>query len=116
LDAVVRASGKRAASMIVILKGQVSPWPFIRYFVWRGRTVARQKFEIGQVVEHDTRSTPNSRPDRHYEVVRVLPSESETVGSRTYRIKSIFEPFERSAKEYEIVAVDLSLSVSHRAV
>ncbi len=36
----------------------------------------------------------------------MLPSEE--VGSRTYRIKSNSEPFERSAKEYEIIAVDLT--------
>jgi hypothetical protein len=68
--------------------------------------MAQQKFEIGQIVEHDTRSTPHSRPPGHYEVMRVLPSEE--VGSRTYRIKSNSEPFERSAKEYEIIAVDLT--------
>jgi len=68
--------------------------------------MAQQKFEIGQIVEHDARSTANSRPQGHYEVVRVLPSEE--VGSRTYRLKSNLEPFERSAKEYEIVAVDLT--------
>ena len=68
--------------------------------------MAQQKFEIGQIVEHDTRSTPNSRPPGHYEIMRVLPSEG--VGSRTYRIKSKSELFERSAKEFEIVAVDLT--------
>jgi len=36
-------------------------------------------------------------------VTRVLPAED--VRSRTYRIKSKAEPFERSAKEYEIVSV-----------
>ena len=70
--------------------------------------MGHQKFEIGQIVEHDTRSTPNSRPNGHYEVVRVLPSESGEVGPRTYRIKSNREAFERSAKEYEITAVDLT--------
>ena len=68
--------------------------------------MAQQKFEIGQIVEHDTRSTPSSRPNGHYEVVRVLPSESEAAGSRTYRIKNSFEPFERIDEEYEISAVD----------
>ncbi|MGD0639107.1 MAG: hypothetical protein ABSC22_00040 [Roseiarcus sp.] len=36
-------------------------------------------------------------------MTRVLPAED--VRSRAYRIKSKAEPFERSAKEYEIVAV-----------
>ena len=67
--------------------------------------MAQPKFAVGQIVELDTRGTPNSRPNGHYEVVRVLPAED--AGSRTYRIKSNSEPFERSAKEHEIVAVDL---------
>jgi hypothetical protein len=37
-------------------------------------------------------------------VTRVLPA--ETAETQTYRIKSKAEPFERSAKEYEIVAVE----------
>jgi hypothetical protein len=41
-------------------------------------------------------------------VTRVLPAED--VRSRTYRIKSKAEPFERSAKEYEIVAVQPATS------
>ena len=36
--------------------------------------------------------------------MRVLPAEDAQ--SQTYRIKSKAEPFERIAKEYEIVAVD----------
>ena len=67
--------------------------------------MAKDKFEVGQIVEHDARSTPNSRPSGHYRVVRVLPSEES--GPRTYRIKSSGEPFERIAKEYEIIPVDL---------
>ncbi len=61
------------------------------------------KFAIGQIVDFDTRVTPLPRPRGPYEVMRVLPAED--VRSRTYRIKSKVEPFERSAKEYEIVAV-----------
>ena len=62
------------------------------------------KFAIGQIVDFDTRVTPLPKPSGPYEVTRVLPAED--VRSRTYRIKSKAEPFERSAKEYEIVAVE----------
>ena len=44
------------------------------------------------------------RPSGPFEVMRVLPAED--IHSQTYRIKSKTEPFERNAKEYEIVAVD----------
>ena len=37
-------------------------------------------------------------------MTRVLPAENAE--TQTYRIKSKAEPFERSAKEYEIVAVE----------
>jgi hypothetical protein len=37
-------------------------------------------------------------------VTRVLPAENAE--TQTYRIKSKSEPFERSAKEYEIIAVE----------
>ena len=68
--------------------------------------MTRHKFAIGQIVDFDTRVTPLPRPRGPYEVMRVLPAED--VRSRTYRIKSKAEPFERSAKEYEIVAVQLA--------
>ena len=66
--------------------------------------MTRHKFAIGQIVDFDTRVTPLPRPRGPYEVMRVLPAED--VRSRTYRIKSKAEPFERSAKEYEIIAVE----------
>ena len=65
----------------------------------------RHKFAIGQIVDFDARLTPASRPSGPFEVVRVLPAQD--ANSQTYQIKSKSEPFERSAKEYEIVAVDL---------
>lgn len=65
--------------------------------------MTRHKFAIGQMVDFDARVTPISRPDGPYQVVRVLPAEE--ANARTYRIKSKSEPFERSAKEHEIVAV-----------
>ena len=70
--------------------------------------MTRHKFALGQIVDFDTRVTPLPRPRGPYEVTRVLPAED--VRSRTYRIKSKAEPFERSAKEYEIVAVQPATS------
>ncbi|MGO9419645.1 hypothetical protein [Roseiarcus sp.] len=66
--------------------------------------MTRHKYAIGQIVEFDSRVAPISKPSGLFEVVRVLPEEDGQ--SRTYRIKSKSELFERSAKEYEIVAVD----------
>ena len=66
--------------------------------------MAEQKFAIGQLVDFDTRSSPARKPTGPYEIVRVLPQEDGSF--RTYRIKSVAEPFERIAKEYEIVAVE----------
>ena len=65
--------------------------------------MTRHKFAVGQIVDFDSKITPSPRPAGPFEVVRVLPAED--AHSRTYRIKSKSEPFERSAKEYEIVAV-----------
>ena len=62
------------------------------------------KFAVGQFVDYDRKLTPSPRPAGPYEVTRVLPAEN--ADTQTYRIKSKSEPFERSAKEYEIVAVE----------
>jgi hypothetical protein len=70
--------------------------------------MARHKFAIGQYVDFDTRVTPTTRPNGPYQVTRVLPAEDPR--SQMYRIKSKSEPFERSAKEYEIVAVESATS------
>ncbi len=67
--------------------------------------MVHRKFAIGQIVDFDTRVAPMPRPNGPFEVVRVLPAED--ANSQTYRIKSKSEPFERSVKEYEIVAADL---------
>jgi hypothetical protein len=62
------------------------------------------KFAIGELVDFDNRNAPTRKPTGPYEIVRVLPMED---GSwRSYRIKSVAEPFERIAKEYEIVAIE----------
>ena len=65
--------------------------------------MTRHKFAVGQIVEFDSRVAPTPRSIGPFEVVRVLPAEDGSF--RTYRIKSKSEPFERSAKEYEIVAI-----------
>ena len=65
--------------------------------------MTRHKFAIGQIVDFDTRITPVPRASGPYQVVRVLPAED--LRSQTYRIKSKAEPFERSVKEYEILAI-----------
>jgi hypothetical protein len=66
------------------------------------------KFAVGQIVDFDRKLLPSPRPTGPYEVTRVLPAEDAR--SQTYRIKSKAEPFERSAKEYEIVAVEPAAS------
>jgi hypothetical protein len=66
------------------------------------------KFDIGQIVDFDRKLVSLPRPVGPYEVTRVLPAEDAR--SQTYRIKSKAEPFERSAKEYEIVAVQPATS------
>jgi hypothetical protein len=65
--------------------------------------MTRRKFAIGQIVDCGTRITPMPRPSGPYEAMRAPLADD--VRSRTYRIKSKAEAFERSAKEYEIVAV-----------
>ena len=64
--------------------------------------MAAQKFAIGELVDFDNRHSPARKPVGPYAVTRVLPLEDGSF--RTYRIKSPAEPFERSAKEYEIIA------------
>ena len=66
--------------------------------------MTRHKFAVGQIVDFDSKLMPMPRPSGPFEVTRVLPAED--IHSQTYRIKSKTEPFERNAKEYEIVAVE----------
>lgn len=68
--------------------------------------MAQHKFTIGQIVDFDLPASPIPRPKGPFEVTRVLPSDDAS--SQTYRIKSKVEPFERSVKEYEIVAVEVA--------
>jgi hypothetical protein len=64
----------------------------------------RHKFEVGQIVDFDSRHMPMPKRSGPFEVMRVLPAGDGY--PQTYRIKSKTEPFERSAEEFEIVAVD----------
>ena len=61
-----------------------------------------QKFSVGQLVEFEKGATPVLKPIGPFEVLRVQPADD--VRLHAYRIKSKAEPFERSAREYEIVA------------
>jgi hypothetical protein len=65
--------------------------------------MAGQKFAVGQFVEFDKSATPAFKPIGPYEVLRVQPADDPRL--RVYRIKSKAEPFERSVKEYEILAI-----------
>lgn len=65
--------------------------------------INQHKFAIGQFVDFDTRIASTGKLRGPFEVVRLLPSDD--VQARAYRVKSKTEPFERTAKEYEIIAV-----------
>ena len=65
--------------------------------------MAGQKFAVGQLVEFEKSATPALKPLGPYEVLRVQPADDPRL--RAYRIKSKAEPFERSVKEYEILAI-----------
>jgi hypothetical protein len=90
-------------------KGQDRSWPFFHVIsTARRHVMIGHKFAVGQFVDYDRKLTPSPRPAGPYEVTRVLPVENAE--TQTYRIKSKTEPFERSAKEYEIVAVEPAAS------
>ena len=59
------------------------------------------KFAVGQAVDFNRKLRWMSGGP--YEVVRVLPADQDD--SPTYRVKSQTEPFARSAKEADLVAV-----------
>ena len=68
----------------------------------------RHKFAIGQAVDFNRRVTSISRSSGPYEVVGVLPTDD--ANSPTYRVKSKAEPFSRTAREIDLVAVGLAPS------
>ena len=65
--------------------------------------MSRHKFAIGQAVDFEKRITSVSRASGPYEVVGVLPADE--ANSPTYRVKSKAEPFSRTAREIDLVAV-----------
>ena len=73
--------------------------------------MAQFRFVVGQIVEFGATAQPLSKlaPKGPYKVIRALPTDD--VRSLSYRIKSQAEPFERVAREHEIVAVPMNVSV-----
>jgi hypothetical protein len=65
--------------------------------------MTRHKFAIGQAVDFNRRLPAMSRPSGPYEVIGVLPVDE--ANSPTYRVKSKAEPFVRTAREIDLVAV-----------
>jgi len=65
--------------------------------------MTRPKFAIGQLVGFDNRLSLARKPTGPYEITRVLPMEDGS--SRSYRIKTPAEPFERIAREFELVEI-----------
>jgi hypothetical protein len=61
--------------------------------------MARHKFKVGQSVTFSPPRMTYAAASRVYTIVRLLPSES---GDCHYRIKSVSEPFERTARESEL--------------
>ena len=70
--------------------------------------MTRHKFAIGQAVDFDRRVTSISRSSGPYEVVGMLPADQGN--SPTYRVKSRAEPFSRTAREIDLVAIGLAPS------
>jgi hypothetical protein len=70
--------------------------------------MTRHKFAIGQAVDFDRRVRSISRSSGPYEVVGVLPMDEANFP--TYRVKSKAEPFSRTAREIDLVAIGLAPS------
>lgn len=68
----------------------------------------RHKFAIGQAVDFARGLASISSPTGPYEIVSVVPTEA--ADSPAYRVKSQAEPFTRSAKENDLVAIGLAPS------
>jgi hypothetical protein len=71
--------------------------------------MASPKYAVGELVDFDNRNAAARKPTGPYAVTRILPVEDG--GWPSYRVKSAAEPFERIAKEYEIVAIVQAPSV-----
>jgi hypothetical protein len=66
--------------------------------------MAVHKFKVGQSVRFTPRKLALPAGAQAYTIVRVLPAEG---GEYQYRIKSVYEPFERIAVESELSALDV---------
>jgi hypothetical protein len=63
----------------------------------------RHKFKVGQSVRFTPGKLAPRAGGQAYTIVRALPAEG---GEYRYRIKSVFEPYERMARESELSAVE----------
>ena len=68
--------------------------------------MAQHRFSVGEFVDFDPRTAPAFKTSGPYRVTRVLPAEA--IQFQRYQIKSDGEPFERTANEAEIVAVQVA--------
>ena len=62
------------------------------------------KFKVGQSVRFTPWKMTPPAGGQVYTIVRVLPAES---GEYRYRIKSVYEPYERIAREGELSALQV---------
>lgn len=62
-----------------------------------------RKFKVGQSVRFTPRKLTLPAGAQAYTIVRILPAEE---GEYRYRIKSVYEPYERIALESEVSALD----------
>jgi hypothetical protein len=68
--------------------------------------MTRHRFAVGQAVDFDKRAKSTSKSTGPYEVVGVLPTDE--ADTPTYRVKSRAEPFSRTAREIDLIAVGLA--------
>ena len=64
--------------------------------------MAAHKFKVGQSVRFTPGKMTPPAGGQAYTVMRALPAED---GEYRYRIKSVYEPYERIARESELSAV-----------
>ena len=62
--------------------------------------MSQHKFKVGQPVDYMPDKLQTAIPAGVYKVTRLLPAEGG--GDRSYRIKNMAEPFERSARESQL--------------
>jgi hypothetical protein len=66
--------------------------------------MAVRKFKVGQSVRFTPRKLTLPAGAQAYTIVRILPAEG---GEYRYRIKSVYEPYERIALESELSALEV---------